>query len=169
MPGLSDSQRAVILTLIDSAPDSAIRSLDLALSAETRTEGPMAAIRDLVSAEAADRRTRGAVFSAFIGLCPTGAPAYPRKTFPSGLIAKLWRALKSAAPGDVAQAPADACEWTVDLPAPHAFHRLFAQAAAGLREIPQSPLECWLTAPCRIASSAAPNTLWSLNGRRSLP
>ena len=41
--------------------------------------------------------------------------------------------------------------------------------AAGLREISQRPLDCRLTAHGRIASSAARATLWSLNGRRSLP
>lgn len=139
MPGLSDSQRAIILTLIDTAPDGALRSLDLALSAETRTDGPMAEIRDLVAVEASERRARAAVFSAFVALCPAGAPAYARKTFPVGALRKLWSALKSFAPEDTARAAAEARDWTPEQPAPVLFARLVALAAAGLRDPAGTP------------------------------
>ena len=51
MPGLTAQQMTVIRTLIDTAPDSAIRSLDAALASEP-VEGAMAEIRDLVAFEA---------------------------------------------------------------------------------------------------------------------
>jgi hypothetical protein len=139
MPGLSDSQRAIILTLIDTAPDSALHSLDLALSAETRTDGPMAEIRDLVAMEASERRARDAVFSAFAALCPPGATVYPRKTFPPGVLRKIWAALKGFAPEDTARAAAETRDWTPEQPLPVLFTRLVAVAAAGLREPAGTP------------------------------
>lgn len=133
MPGLSDSQLCMVTALIDGAPDSAIRSLHLALSAETRMEGAMADIRDLVDAEATDRRARGLVFAPIAGMCVSGAPSYPRKTFPARVLALLWTALKVARPAEVQQATGATLIWTAETTAPEVFDSLLLTCAAGLR------------------------------------
>lgn len=139
MPGLSDSQLSVISTLIDTAPDSAIRSLDLALSAETRSDGPMAAIRDLVSLEAGERRARSMVFAPFVAMCMDGEPSYPRKTFPGATLSRLWKALKVSRRVEVRQAIAASMTWIGEGESPGVFDSLILAAAAGLREPAGSP------------------------------
>ena len=59
----------MITTLIDTAPDSVIRSLDLALVAEVGADGAMAAIRDMVSSEAGERRARRIAFAPLAAMC----------------------------------------------------------------------------------------------------
>jgi hypothetical protein len=139
MPGLSDSQLSMVTALIDSAPDSAIRSLNLALAAETRIDGPMAAIRDLVDAEATDRRARSLVFAPLAAMCMAGEPAYPRKTFPARTLALLWSALKAVRPAEVQEAIGATLIWTADTSAPPVFDALLLVCAAGLREPKGTP------------------------------
>src|SRR5690349_2832675 len=88
MPGLNDSQLAIIRRLVDTAPDAAIRSLGIALSAES--EGAMGMIRDLVSAEAADRKARAMVFGPLMALCPR-QPSLRHDSFPFKTPVALWK------------------------------------------------------------------------------
>jgi hypothetical protein len=134
MPGLSDSQLAVIRTLIDTAPDAAIRSLDAALSSETRADSAMGAIRDLVSAEAGERRARNLVFGPVTSLCPRTAPAFEHETFPHRTLSMIWRALKVADADRFQAAIAVSATWDIEEPVPEVFSELTAMAAAGLRE-----------------------------------
>lgn len=133
MPGLSDSQLSMVTALIDSAPDSAIRSLHLALSSDSRINGPMAAIRDLVDAEATDRKARALVFAPICAMCVSGKPAYPRKTFPARTLPLLWAALKTVRPAEVQQAIGAALIWTAETTPPEVFDSLLLTCAAGLR------------------------------------
>src|SRR4051794_39098330 len=100
MPGLSDSRLAVIKTLIDAAPDGVVRSLDMALSADS-SGGPMAVIRDLVAAEAAERRARSMTFGPVLRLCR--GPTDRHDVFPQRLPAILWKALKAEQPQQAAE------------------------------------------------------------------
>ena len=108
MPGLSDSQLAVIRRLVDTAPDSAIRSLDMALAAET--EGAMAMIRKLVNAEAAERKARAMVFGPVMALCPR-QPTLRHDCFPFKTPVALWKALKTVTPVDVEDALIACAAW----------------------------------------------------------
>lgn len=131
MPALSDSQMKIIGALIDTAPDSAIRSLDLALAAEP-AGGPMGEIRDLVSAEAQDRRARNIAFAPLTALCPR-APIPGLRAFPSRTIVLLWRALKADMPDQVSLAVAESMQWDPESDSPATFDNLCTAAARGLR------------------------------------
>ncbi len=138
MSALSVKQMHVIRTLIDTAPDGAIRSLDQALSSDV-VEGAMAEIRDLVSFEAAERRTRTLVFMPLVALCPRRAPAIPHKTFPHRVLNLLWAALKAYAPEQAAQAQAAALTWTEESDSLPVLDQLCADAAQGLRHAAGTP------------------------------
>jgi hypothetical protein len=139
MPGLSDSQLAVIRTLIDTAPDAAIRSLDAALASETRADTAMGAIRDLVSAEAGERRTRNLVLAPIASLCPRTERAFEHETFPYRTLSMIWRALKAADPDRFRAAISASTTWGSDEPIPLVFDELTAMAAAGLRQPEGTP------------------------------
>jgi hypothetical protein len=138
MPGLTAQQTTVIRTLIDTAPDSAIRSLDAALASEP-LEGAMAEIRDLVAFEAAERKTRTLVFQPLAALCPRKAPVSPHKTFPYKTLVLLWSALRSYAPDQASLAQAACLNWTDESDPPEVFDRLCADAAQGLRHAAGTP------------------------------
>ena len=139
MPGLTDSQLAVIRTLVDTAPDAAIRSLDCALSADNRPSGAMAEIRDLVTIEAGERRARNLVFAPVARLCPNTEPPFEYDVFPASTLRVLWRALKQADPGHFHAAIALSENFYVEDGIPEAFTALTALAAAGLRDAAGTP------------------------------
>lgn len=132
MSALDDSKLAVLSTLIDAAPDSAIRSLDRALSGEA-AGGPMASIRDMVSAEAFERRARNMVFAPILRLCPAGPPAIEHQVFPRSTVKLLWQALHAERPDEVSAAM-DACRyWRSGASDPRALDLVCEIAAEGLR------------------------------------
>lgn len=141
MGGLSDSQLAVIQTLIDSAPDAAIRSLDMALASEPRADTAMSVIRDLVSTEAGERRARGMVFAPVMALCPRSEPAFAQQTFPQRAISLSWQALKAMHSDRVQQAMAASLTWSDDDRAPEVFDELCGLAAEGLQSPEGTPFE----------------------------
>jgi len=132
MSALSPKQMAVIRTLIDTAPDSAVRSLDKALTANA-VEGPMAEIRDLVGSEALARKARTLVFLPVAPMCPRVTPPNSHKTFPHRTLALLWTALKGYAPDQISLAEAASRHWTDETDPPEVFDRLCRDAAQGLR------------------------------------
>ncbi len=132
MPGLSASQFKIISTLIETAPDTAIRSLDMALASEAGTSGPMAAIRDLVSAEAGERRARRMTFAPLSGLCASASRDAAGKALPGQTISLLWKALKADLPDQVSLAVATALQAQDEEPAA-IFDALCSAAATGLR------------------------------------
>ena len=138
MPGLSASQLEVIRTLIDTAPDAAIRSLDMALASE-QGETSMGAIRDLVSLEAGERRARSMVFAPVMPLCPKGEPSFEHETFPVRAPTLIWRALKIAEPGRFHAAMVASVSTPDDAGPPLVFDELTAAAAAGLRNAAGTP------------------------------
>jgi len=133
MAVLSASQLQVITTLIDSAPDSAIRSLDMALASEAGTEGPMALIRDMVSSEAGERRARRMTFAPLAGLCGSSGSDGSSKALPGQTLALLWRALKTDLPDQVSLAVATSLHADEEEGA-EVYDALCAAAATGLRK-----------------------------------
>lgn len=102
MPGLNDSQTAVLSRLFSAASDSAVRSLEQALSGEAERGGAMAAVYDLAAKESGQRRVRCAIFGPVVPLCrPSDSRAirFPRATVPL-----LWQALRAHSPQLAAEA-----------------------------------------------------------------
>jgi len=134
MAGLTTSQLKIIMTLVETAPDAAIRSLDMALAAEAGADGPMAAIRDLVSAEAGERRARRITFAPLSGMCANSVQDGPRKALPRQTLTLLWKALKSELPDQVSLAVASVMQSGEDEEASPVFDSLCSAAAGGLRD-----------------------------------
>ena len=120
----------MVRTLIATAPDSAVRSLDLAL----RGEGPgdsLSSIRTLVRDELADRAVRDSVDGPVLPLCTPRADGFTQALFPAGVLPRLWRALKQMEPQSVSLASASLSESD---PSSRAFDELCRTAASALRE-----------------------------------
>ncbi len=93
MAGSSAARLGAVRTLIETAPDSALRSLDRALA---RVEdGPMLDIRNMVVAEVKDRTLRDLVFAPVLPFFQAGPAAIPGPRFPARVRAALWKTLKT--------------------------------------------------------------------------
>jgi len=132
MTGLTDAQASVLSTLFGSAPDSAVRNLERALSEEAMGGGAMAAVYRLIAKEALERRAKYAVFEPLIALCG------PDRGFPIQTPRALWSALRQAMPAEVELAvglagrkkPSDeSLAAAIEI-----YNRLCIAAAVGLRE-----------------------------------
>ena len=124
-------------TLFGSAPDSAVRDLERALSEEAMSGGPMAAVYNLVANEAAERRTKQVVFEPLIALC-TPSRDGSRPGFPPQTLKALWAALRDTCGGDTDSAVSYASKKRPSddtlAKAFELYDRLCAAAALGLRE-----------------------------------
>jgi hypothetical protein len=135
MPSLSVAQSSVLRTLFGAAPDSAVRTLERALSEEALGGDAMAEVYDLVAKEAGERRAKKAVFEPLIALCGPAARASHR--FPSQTLAALWTGLCSVCPSDTAAAASIAGKIRSAEENPTAaelFDHLCGVAAKGLRQ-----------------------------------
>jgi hypothetical protein len=134
MASLSVAQSSVLRTLFGAAPDSAVRTLERALSEEAQGGDAMAEVYDLVAKEAGERRAKHAVFEPLIALC--GPAARASRRFPSQTLAALWTGLCSACPSDTAAAVSIAVKIKAaeeNLAAAELFDHLCGVAAKGLR------------------------------------
>ncbi|NGM49411.1 hypothetical protein G5B46_07320 [Caulobacter sp. 602-2] len=130
MAALAAQKLQIIRTLVETAPDAALRSLELALA--NATGGALATVRAIVEDETADRYVRNTILSPIAPLCqPRGAdlPQFPRRA-----LALLWIALKAEAPRQVAEGAARCNPWDLDNGAPDVFNQLCKIAARGLRQ-----------------------------------
>jgi hypothetical protein len=132
MPDLSESQIAGLKTLFAVAPDSVVRSLELALAEDAAPSAPMAAVHLMAAAEAQDRRVRGVVLGPVAPLCRPSAWSAVR--FPSAALSAVWRGLKDSASAEV-RAAEEACAEprNADEPPRAVFDDLCLAAAQGLR------------------------------------
>jgi hypothetical protein len=131
MTGLTDTQASVLRTLFGSAPDSAVQSLERALSEEAMGAGPMSAVYGLVAKEATERRTKQVVFDPLVALCsPNG--------FPPQVLKALWSGLRETCGADADTAASYAAKKKISeenlAKAVEIYDRLCAAAAAGLRD-----------------------------------
>lgn len=131
MASLNDKQASVLRSLFGSAPDSAVRNLERALSEEATSGGPMAAVYNLIAKEALERRTKRAVFEPVLALCgPDG--------FPPMVLKALWSGLRAIAGDDVDEAAGYAGKKRISdetlAKAVEVYDRLCQSAAAALRE-----------------------------------
>jgi hypothetical protein len=131
MAAIAAQKLQIIRTLVETAPDSALRSLELALSSAGAT-GSLAAVRGLVEDETANRFIRNNVLAPIVPLCasrPAGAIAFPSPT-----LSRLWKALKVVAPNRVEEAAAKCNPWDLEQGVPEVFDDLCKVAAGGLRD-----------------------------------
>lgn len=131
MAAIAAHKLQIIQTLVETAPDAALRSLELALSS-VGSQSALASVRGLVEDETANRYVRNTVLAPIVPLCATRAPG--QIAFPSPVLPRLWRALKSEAPGRMEEAAARCNPWDLENGVPEVFDELCRLAAAGLRD-----------------------------------
>ena len=135
MAGPTSAQLGAVRTLIETAPDHALRSLQAALLGAG--DGPMGQIRDMVSAEQKARGLRDAVLSPVLPLFgPEGSLGGPR--FPRRVCTVLWSELKRRDATLVEEASVEHDGRYPDDPIPPAFDQLCVRAAAHLRATPEA-------------------------------
>mgnify|MGYP000194451311 CR=1 FL=1 len=131
MAAIAAHKLQIIRTLVETAPDAALRSLELALSSAGAT-GSLAAVRALVEDETASRFVRNNILAPIVPLCaPRGEGCV---SFPSMVLGRLWKALKVIAPSRVDEASAKCNPWDLEQGTPEVFDELCKTAAAGLRD-----------------------------------
>jgi hypothetical protein len=138
MPGPSAAKLGAVRTLIEAAPDSALRSLRLALA--DAGGGPMASIRDLIDAESADRTIRAWVFSPVLPLFAPRADGVEAPLLPRRALTVLWSQLKARRPELIAQAAEEVRYLTPEDLAPEVLDRLCLEACALVRADPEAIL-----------------------------
>jgi hypothetical protein len=136
MSQMSGTKLALVRSLIEQAPDTAIQNLLLALTADSRHDDSLTAVQYMVETEASDRRARNVAFAPIAPLCAVGG-AFSALSFPPRALSLIWKALKEHAPDDVALAKSAIARWHDPNVAPDAtavvFDRLCGRAAEGLR------------------------------------
>lgn len=131
MTALSAAKRQIVQSVIEAAPDAAVRSLELALASADAGDGLLGGVRALVEIEASDRAVRNTILSPIVGLCQVREPG--ALSFPFHTKARLWRALKATEPDLVADAVARCNTWDHESLPPAPFDALCAAAARRLR------------------------------------
>lgn len=131
MAAIAAHKLQIIRTLVETAPDAALRSLELALSS-AGSQGALASVREMVEEETADRFVRNNVLAPIVPLC---APRGDRQiAFPAPVLPRLWRGLKSVAAIRIQEAAVRCNPWDLEQGAPEVFDELCRLAAAGLRD-----------------------------------
>lgn len=131
MAAIAAHKLEIIRTLVESAPDAALRSLELALSSAGQ-QGSLASVRGLVEDETANRFIRNNVLAPIVPLCAPRADGCI--DFPGPVLPRLWKALKAVAPTRVEDAAAKCNPWDLEQGVPEVFDDLCKVAAAGLRD-----------------------------------
>lgn len=131
MTAIAAHKLHLIRTLVEAAPDAALRSLELALSS-AGAQGSLAAVRGLVEDETAGRFVRNNILAPIVPLCAVRREGQAQ--FPSVVLPRLWRALKSVAPSRVEDAAAKCNPWDLEQGVPEVFDDLCKTAASGLRD-----------------------------------
>ena len=133
MSNLSESKLEIVRTLIQAAPDSAIRDLKTALASGDQRNEAMRLIYGMVNSEALNRRTRAAVFAPLMPLCTVRPEGAVGMFFPPSVPAHLWRALRDQAPTAVQSAIRVVSDVDIGDFTQSGFDALCLAAAAGLR------------------------------------
>lgn len=164
MGGLSSVQFETLRTLVQSAPDAALRSLDLAMESDTSGGAAMGEIRRLIALESADRNVRDRVLAPLLPLCRAAPRPLQRLVFLPALPGRLWRALNAELPS-LAEA-ARGAETTEDEPFPRPDDVLCREAGKRVRE--RSGAFAAVVDPAKAACLAACLELAPI-ARRALP
>ena len=94
MGALPDQKLQIVRTLVETAPDQVVSSLQLAL-ASAGGDPALADVRRLVENEAADRRLRNAVLSPVVPFFRAGPRPTHGFSFPPRALSMIWRGLRS--------------------------------------------------------------------------
>jgi hypothetical protein len=132
MGPISETKLELVKGLIEQAPDTAVRSLLLALSADGGHDGGLTRVQHMVEVEAADRRARNLVFAPIAPLCGARS-VFTGLRFPASTLGLLWKGLKAAAPEEVAAASAICADPRSDEDPSSLLDALCVRAATGLR------------------------------------
>lgn len=132
MVALSAEKRQIVQSVIEAAPDSAVRSLELALASVGAGDGLLNGVRALVEVEASDRAVRNIILSPIVPLCQVREG--DALSFPGQTKARLWRGLKVIEPALVSDAIARANTWDRESLPPAPFDALCAAAGRAIRE-----------------------------------
>jgi hypothetical protein len=124
------SNLGLIRTLVERAPDRVLRDLEGALGGPMGG-GALMAVRGMVEGEASDRRARDLIFFPIKPLFGPRPDGVTQLCFPIGTFARLWRAIKIAAPEQAAAAAFARQEQ--DGPSPPEWDALCSIAADALR------------------------------------
>lgn len=131
MAGIAANKLLMVRKLVETAPDAALRSLELALAGPAGGQGALAAVRGLVEDETAARYVRNSVLAPIVPLCAQRDTE--QTSFPPRTLTLLWSALKAKAPKEVEEAAARCNPWDLDEGPPEVFNELCKIAAKGLR------------------------------------
>ncbi len=122
----------VVRTLLETAPDSAVRDLDMALRADTSPV--LAPVRAMVRAELSDRGVRDVVLAPVAPLCAPRADGFKQALFPAGALSRAWRALRALEPHAVTVVVSNLTLTTGEESHPPACDDLCRAAAAAIGE-----------------------------------
>lgn len=131
MAGIAAKKLLMVRKLVETAPDAALRSLELALSGPAGGQGALAAVRGLVEDETAARYVRNSVLAPIVPLC--GRRDDEQTAFSPRVLSMLWSALKAEVPRKVEEAAARCNPWDLEQGPPAVFDELCKVAARGLR------------------------------------
>jgi len=132
MPALSEHKLDIVRTLVETAPDTVVNSLQGAL-ASVGAETPLGSVRRLVESEARDRQLRNTVLLPIVPMC-SGAIRDPGDlAFPTRVLGLLWRGLKAEAPAVVRAAQLALFDHRPGVTSAEHFDQLAAIAAQGVR------------------------------------
>lgn len=131
MAGIAANKLLMVRMLVETAPDAALRSLELALSGPAGGQGALAAVRRLVEDETAARYVRNSVLAPIVPLCASRDA--DQTAFPPRTLGLLWTALKAEAPRKVEEAAARCNPWDLEQGPPEVFNELCKIAAEGVR------------------------------------
>lgn len=134
MTAIAAHKLQIIRMLVETAPDSALRSLEMALAGVGATGG-LAQVRGLVEGETSERFIRNNVLAPIVPLCAVRAPG--QISFSPRTLPLLWKALKGTAPQRVEEASSKCNPWDLEQGSPEVFDDLCKLAARGLRDAEQ--------------------------------
>ncbi|MBV9995227.1 MAG: hypothetical protein JO127_08435 [Caulobacteraceae bacterium] len=133
MGQISEAKLELVRSLIEQAPDDAVRNLLLALSADGGRDGGLSKVQRMVECEASERRARNLTFAPVAPLCAPPS-AFGGLRFPPRTLSLIWNALKAEAGEDLAAARARADDWRGPESSADVFDALCARVVRGLRE-----------------------------------
>jgi hypothetical protein len=128
----TNDRLGVVRALLENAPDSAVRDLDMALRADT--SAALAPVRAMVRAELSDRGVRDVVLAPVAPLCAPRTDGFKQAVFPAGALSRLWRALRALEPSAVTVVVSNLTLSADDESYPPACDDLCRAAAAAIRD-----------------------------------
>ena len=132
MAEVSEAKLNIVRGLIEQAPDKAVATLLMALTADGGRDPAFAKVKAMLVSEAMDRKLRNQVLAPLIGLCEAPT-AFTHIGFPTSAIAQVWRGLGAVAQAQVDEARSLAAGKAAEARTTEVFDDLCGIAAQRLR------------------------------------